>query len=71
LNGQPWCMYRLSTQEFNLKPEEIFFKLPFARPEFKEAFRQHWADSYYRPETEKGRGGPGYLSQIVEWSQEN
>jgi len=51
--------------------EEIFFRLPFTRPEFKEAFRQHWADMYYRPETERGKGGPGYLSQIVEWSRED
>jgi len=69
LNGKPWNMEGLSGQKFNMKPEDIFFRLPFAQPRFKEAFRQHWADFYYRPETEKGKGGPGYLSQIVEWCQ--
>jgi len=64
-------MKGLSSQEFNMKAEEIFFQLPFTRAEFKEAFRQHWADFYYRPETKKGKGGPGYLLQIVEWNQEN
>jgi len=65
-----WSTGCLSRRLFNMKPEEIFFGLPFAQPAFKEALRQHWAEMYYRPETKRGKGGPGYLSQIVEWSKE-
>ena len=68
LNGQAWDMKGLSQQKFWVSSDEIFFSLPFTKDDFKEAFQQHWADMYYRPATKRGAGGPGYLSQIVEWS---